>query len=730
MKVAELFWEPRRSGITGHVLGLARSLPRDRIDPFFLVPDHLADSRRELEAAGGRLVSLPLGSKLYPRAALAELPSLLRREAPSVLHLHALETGLWGHRAGRAARVPRIVFTPHTDTIRRRELWPVYLALWRRYGRATDVLLASTEAQRRRLMALGVAGRGRVLLGPGGVRVPDRPAPRDEASRRAARARLGWPLEGPLVGQIGRLVAQKDPLAVVRMAARLRTSGARVVLVGDGPLEAAARSLDAELGAKVLFAGYVSDLEPVYEALSVLVLASRWEGLSVVLLEALARGLAVVVAANEGNEAVVREGDTGRVVAPDDPEALARAASELLADPAAAARLGDRARALVLREHGERACAARIAEAYELARSAPPRRAARALAPWSALEAASTARVSVAIPTYRREAELLRCIEGLLACEPSPLEILVVDQTERHEAATALRLEEWAGAGVIRWIRHSPPSLTGARNRALREAKGDLVLFLDDEVEPPRELIALHARHFSDPTIAVTGGAVTEPGFPFDPYPFVIKITRAGRKLVNYEYPHATDAHGVCGANHMVRRDVAIAVGGYEENLSRAARAEDTEFCQRVLAAGRRVFYDPEARAVHRPAPRGGTRSQRSFVEYFRDYYHDDTFFFVRHVGTRWLLLFLARHVLSTFFAALGRRRREFPNFEPSLVKWPGILEAFGRGFVDALASARRTRRRERVDRARRRQALRAADHEGAAAPRPSPSSSRAIAPA
>src|SRR5207302_9757935 len=110
---------------------------------------------------------------------------------------------------------------------------------------------------------------------------------------------------------IGRLVPQKDPLALVRLAASLRDT--RVVVVGDGPLEGEARALARELGVadRVHFAGFVRDLESAYAALDVLVLASRWEGLSFVLLEALARGLAVVAAPNERNQAVVRDGDTG-----------------------------------------------------------------------------------------------------------------------------------------------------------------------------------------------------------------------------------------------------------------------------------------------------------------------------------------------------------------------------------------------------------------------------------
>jgi len=305
-------------------------------------------------------------------------------------------------------------------------------------------------------------------------------------------------------------------------------------------------------------------------------------------------------------------------------------------------------------------------------------------------ETERASRVSVAIPTYRREAELLRCLETVLALEPSPREILIVDQTEEHEPATKARLEELDRSGRIRWIHHSPPSLPGARNRALAEARGELMLFLDDEVEVPPRLVSLHARHFEDPTISVTGGRVVEPGFEPPPYPFFVKITRSGRKLVNVGYAQAGFVEGAPGGNHMVRREVALAVGGYEERLSRAARGEDLEFCQRVRARGGRIFFDPEAELVHRPAPRGGTRTQGGFEDYFRDYYHDDAFFFLRHVGVLWLPLYFARHVFSTLNAALGRRERDFPGVPRGLGSWPRLMRCFLRGFFAARRSVRR----------------------------------------
>jgi len=80
--------------------------------------------------------------------------------------------------------------------------------------------------------------------------------------------------------------------------------------------------------------------------------------------------------------------------------------------------------------------------------------------------------LSIAIPTFGREGVLLDTLDQVLAAKPADAEVLVVDQTADHEVATRQRLHAWADAGDIRWIQQQqqqqPPSLTNARNRALR----------------------------------------------------------------------------------------------------------------------------------------------------------------------------------------------------------------------------------------------------------------------
>ena len=125
---------------------------------------------------------------------------------------------------------------------------------------------------------------------------------------------------------------------------------------------------------------------------------------------------------------------------------------------------------------------------------------------------AATSSLSIAIPTYGRDAVLVDSIRHLLAQEQQADEILVIDQSTSHATDTERALDEWHRQKLIRWIRHQPPGTVGAMNRGLQEAMGDLVLFLDDDIIPAKDLVAAHLRaHRDHPNAwAVVGQVIQE----------------------------------------------------------------------------------------------------------------------------------------------------------------------------------------------------------------------------
>lgn len=104
-------------------------------------------------------------------------------------------------------------------------------------------------------------------------------------------------------------------------------SSARFVIVGDGELREVLGNLAAEMGIadRIRFLGWRKDMVPVYAGLDLLALSSDNEGTPVALIEGMAAGVPVVATAVGGVPDVVRDGTTGRLVPPGDPEAMRRA---------------------------------------------------------------------------------------------------------------------------------------------------------------------------------------------------------------------------------------------------------------------------------------------------------------------------------------------------------------------------------------------------------------------
>ena len=209
--------------------------------------------------------------------------------------------------------------------------------------------------------------------------------------------------------------------------------------------------------------------------------------------------------------------------------------------------------------------------------------------------------LSVAIPTYGRDGVLIDSITALLGLETPPWELLIVDQTPRHDAATEAQLAHWQREGRIRWLRLSRPSITQAMNHALLQARGDSVLFLDDDILPDADLVAAHERAAHRHPGAMIAGRVLQPwhGGQADP--------ETGPFLFNSLEPRPVLAF--MGGNVAIPRREALALGGFDANFVKVAYHFEAEFAHRWCAAERPILYEPSALIHHLRAERGGTRS-------------------------------------------------------------------------------------------------------------------------
>ena len=149
------------------------------------------------------------------------------------------------------------------------------------------------------------------------------------------------PGDAIVFGAVGRLEAIKDQVTLARAFVELvqrhpeMRARARLVIVGDGSLRNAIEGVLTDGGVRALawLPGFRDDVPELYRSCSALVLPSRREGISNTALEAMASGLPVIATEVGGNPEVVVAGETGSLVAPADPTALARAMHAYAAQP-------------------------------------------------------------------------------------------------------------------------------------------------------------------------------------------------------------------------------------------------------------------------------------------------------------------------------------------------------------------------------------------------------------
>lgn len=167
--------------------------------------------------------------------------------------------------------------------------------------------------------------------------------------KQAARKRLGLPADVPVVGNAGWLIPRKRFDVFLRTAAVIaaRCPEAHFVIAGDGEerarLEALADSL--KLTKRLIWTGWVQDMQTFYRSLDVLLFNSDWDAMGLTPLEAITHGVPLVASVlNGGLKEVISSPDWGVLLDRHDPEALAAAVVDRLQHPAIAAKISQAAR--------------------------------------------------------------------------------------------------------------------------------------------------------------------------------------------------------------------------------------------------------------------------------------------------------------------------------------------------------------------------------------------------
>jgi glycosyltransferase involved in cell wall biosynthesis len=231
----------------------------------------------------------------------------------------------------------------------------------------------------------------------------------------------------------------------------------------------------------------------------------------------------------------------------------------------------------------------------------------------------STLRTSVVVCAYTEDrwTQICAAVDSALRQDPPPDEVLlVVDHNDR-----LLDRSRESFAATVRVIPSTgSPGLSGARNTGVAAARGDVIIFLDDDAVARPDWLSLLLRGYDDPLVMGTGGRAVpvwpegggRPRWLPEEFDWVVGCSYAG------EAAEVSDVRNFLGANMSFRREAFEVAGQFDASVGRVGTrpvgCEETEFCIRLrqLAPHARLQREPAAVVDHHVA------AARTRWRYFR----------------------------------------------------------------------------------------------------------------
>jgi len=219
-----------------------------------------------------------------------------------------------------------------------------------------------------------------------------------------------------------------------------------------------------------------------------------------------------------------------------------------------------------------------------------------------------TCAYTVALCTHNHADRLERTLADLVALNAprESWELLVIDNGCRDGTTELLARNIWPSGWMVRVVREEKLGLSNARNRAISEAHGKYVIFMDDDETADPDWLCAYERLIMDEQPDAFGGSIRvlfedmrPPWLTDELLGFLGELNRA-EQIIPLTDPH-TFFHG---GNFGIRKSVCDRIGGFNTMLGRKGTdntgGEEVDFYRRLLAAGLKVWWTPDAIIHHR----------------------------------------------------------------------------------------------------------------------------------
>ena len=249
--------------------------------------------------------------------------------------------------------------------------------------------------------------------------------------------------------------------------------------------------------------------------------------------------------------------------------------------------------------------------------------------------------VSLIIPTYNRQEIVFQTLQYIKQQSISGFEVVLVDQTESNDS----NLNNFKDDGFkYKYLKIKETGLPNARNVGVENAKGEILIFIDDDSIPDSDLIQSYMNLFNDyekDKFCIGGRIIEKNTTMFKESNSIVGgwITWYGKTLKNFDTVKSGECEWASGGNFGLTKDLFIEAGGFDPKFIGTAVLEDGDFGYAVKKIGGRVYYYPEPVIEHLRIPTGGVRQNNPAKGMF--YRAHNTVYFFRKYGRRRFLCFV-----------------------------------------------------------------------------------------
>lgn len=363
MKVIHLVEDLKIGGAERVIADTALGLDRKKYEVSVWCVSRGGETAADLREKGIEVKILGISSYRNPLN-ISRLKRLLKTSRPDIVHTHGYFASVIGRIAARRANIPVILTHVHSTYWEYRKR---HLLIERKLSRFTDKIICCSKAVEDFVKNFEKITDNKTIVIYNGVDV-ERFSPKKKTASMRAESEMNK--EAPVIGTVSSLTPHKGHEHLIDAASLVLETlpSAQFLIIGDGPLRQKLenQAKNRNIHHDVIFTGIRKDIPEMLSLMDVFVLPSlSREGLGIAIIEAMAAEKPVVATDIGGIPEVVNDGETGFLVPPGDPEALAGAIIELLQNPHKAKTMGEKGRARVKKKFTTKKMLSEIENVYQ-----------------------------------------------------------------------------------------------------------------------------------------------------------------------------------------------------------------------------------------------------------------------------------------------------------------------------------------------------------------------------